>query len=270
MKKDVCDCGADCDCNRGGKILTVFAVVVLVGILLVSAFNAGTASNNRVVVTSDNAPDIKTLSVSGSVTKMVTPDKVDIVLSVETIDKLASKSQSDNAVIAEAVRKALSNDGVINSDIKTVSYSVYEDFEWNDFIQKSESVGYKTVNQIQVTLKDTSMAGKVVDAAVGAGANRVSSISFGLSKEKELEVRKTALADASTTAKAKADSIASGLGITVGKVYSVSESSFYYAPNYANYAMAKEDSVGSGATPTPITAGDVEVNATVSVQFELN
>jgi len=269
MKKDICDCGANCNCNHGGKILTVFAVVVLVGILLVSAFNAGTVSNNRVVVTNDSAPNIKTLSVSGSVTKMVTPDKVDIVLSVETLDKLASKSQSNNALIAEAVRKALSDAGVNNSDIKTISYSVYEDFEWNGVLEKSVSVGYRTSNQIQVTLTDITKAGKVVDAAVGAGANRVSSIAFGLSDAKELEVRKTALADASATAKTKANSIASGLGITIGKVYSISESSYGYTPNYKEYDVMASSAEGA-APKTPISAGDVEVNATVSVQFEIN
>lgn len=242
--------------------------IILVAILAVAAFSAGTLSSQRVVVTNDSAPNIKTMSVSGSVTKMVTPDKVDITLAVKTLDKSAQKSQSDNAVIADKVRQALAKLGIAASEIKTVSYSVNEDFDWNNITKKSDSIGYRTINQIQVTLTDTTMAGKVVDASVSAGANKVSGITFGLSKAKELEVRKTALSEASSTAKAKADSIASGLGITIGNVYSVSESSFYYAPsNYTNYAV--KDVASPENVTTPITAGDVEVNATVSVSFEL-
>ncbi|MFA6399560.1 MAG: SIMPL domain-containing protein, partial [archaeon] len=219
----------------------------------------------------DSAPDIKTLSVNGSVTKMVTPDKVDIVLSVETLDPSAQKSQSDNAVIADKVKTAISSFNSIYSEVKTISYSVNEDFKWNDSTKNSESIGYRTVNQIQVTLSGDyiSRAGTIIDSAVTAGANRVSSITFGLSKDKELEIRKTALNEASATAKAKATSIAQGLGITVGKVYSISENSFYYTPNYVNYDSARVVSAGSSA-PTPIVAGDVEVSASVGVQFELN
>ncbi|HPM85747.1 MAG TPA: SIMPL domain-containing protein [archaeon] len=254
--------------SNESRLMPILAILVA-AILIVVAFNAGSASSDRVVVTSDPAADVKTLSVSGSVTKMVTPDKVDIVLSVETLDDLANKSQSDNAILADKVRTALLNAGVASSEVKTISYSVNEEYEWNDVLRKSEPKGYKTINQIQVTLKDITKAGSVVDVAVNAGANRVSSISFGLSKEKELEVRKTALSEASSTAKAKADSIVQGLNVTLGKVYSISENSYYYTPvNYRDYDMAV--GVVEEKASTPITAGDVEVTASVAVQFELN
>jgi len=261
-----------CDCHGGPKVWLVLIAILVVGILVAVSFMAGSSSNpSSILVNTSSNPDIKTLSVSGSVTKMVSPDKVDIVLSVETLDKSAQTSQSNNAVIADKVKSTLESFSSVRAEVKTVSYSVNEEFEWNDLTKKSVSIGYRTINQIQVTLNgnDISGAGRVIDAAVTAGANRVSSISFGLSKEKELEIRKTALNEASATAKAKAESIAQGLGISVGKVSSVSESSFYYAPNYANYELAKSADAGSSA-PTPITAGDVEVNASVAVSFEIN
>ncbi len=258
-----------CDCKN--HIWMPILAILVAAILIVAAFNAGSVSNDRVVVTNDSTPNIKTLSVTGSVTKMVTPDKVDIVLSVETLDKLATKSQSDNAVIADKVKSVLESLSSVRAEVKTVSYSVNEEFEWNDSTKKSDSIGYRTINEIQVTLKgsDISSAGKVIDLAVGARANRVSSIVFGLTDAKELEIRKVALNEASSTAKAKADSIAQGLNVTLGKVYSISENSFYYTPsNYKSYDTAL------GASPenvsTPIVAGDVEVTASVGVQFELN
>jgi uncharacterized protein YggE len=251
---------------RPGNWMIIVAIL-LAAILIVGAYSAGVMGSQRVVVSSDSAPNIKTLSVSGSVTKMVSPDKVDIVLAVETLDASAQKSQSDNAVTSDKVRQALAAAGVAASDIKTVSYSVNEQSDWNELSKSYDAVGFRTVNQIQITLTDTTKAGKVVDAAVTAGANRVSSISFGLSKERELAIRTSALNEASATARVKANSIAQGLGITIGKVYSVTESSFYYTPNYANYVA--KDAMPESA-PTPISAGDVEVNATVSVSFELN
>jgi len=271
MKKEVCESDSGCCAGHGKKILMILAVVLLAGLLMVSAFNAGMQSNSRVVVTNDSTPDIKTLSVSGSVTKMVTPDKVDIVLSVETLDLLATKSQADNALIADKVKSTLESLSSVQVEVKTVSYSVNEEFEWNDLTKKSDSKGYKTINEIQVTLKgnDIASAGRIIDLAVTSGANKVSGITFGLTDAKELEIRKVALNEASATAKAKADSIAQGLNVTLGKVYSISENSFYYTPsNYRSYDLA----VGAAPenTSTPIVAGDVEVNASVGVQFELN
>ncbi|MFA5931448.1 MAG: SIMPL domain-containing protein [archaeon] len=270
MKKEVCDCNGG-DCHSMPKILAVLAIILLAGILVAVSFNAGiNSSPSNVILNSDGKLDVKTLSVSGNVTKMVSPNKVDIVLSVETLDLLAQKSQSDNAVIADKVKGSLEALSSVKAEVKTVSYSVNEEFEWNDITKKSESIGYRTVNQIQVTLNeaDISSAGKIIDIAVENGANRVSSIAFGLTKSRELAVRKTALNEASSTAKIKAESIAQGLGITIGEVRTVSENSFYYTPNYANYDLAKV--AGSAeAVSTPIVAGDVEVSASVAVEFEL-
>lgn len=270
MKKEVCDCSGG-EYNSMPKILAVIAIVLLAGILVAVSFNAGLNSNpSNVILNSDGKIDVKTLNVSGSVTKMVAPDKVDIVLSVETLDLLAQKSQSDNAVIADKVKGSLEMLSSVRAEVKTVSYSVNEEFKWVDYSKSSESIGYKTINQIQVTLtgSDIASAGKIIDIAVASGANRVSSIAFGLSTAKELEIRKTALNEASSTAKTKAESIAQGLGVSLGSVRTITENSFYYTPNYTSYDMVKS-SAGSVAVSTPITAGDVEVSASVGVEFEL-
>jgi uncharacterized protein YggE len=262
MKKEMCESDSgECCHGHCGKIAMILGLVLLAGILAVGAFTAGSMNANSSI-------DQKVLNVSGSVTKFVTPDKVEIVLAVDTLDKLAQASQSNNANISDAVRAALKKAGVQDSEIKTVSYSVNEEFDWNKETGESMSKGYRTSNSIQVTLTDIKKAGAVVDAAVNAGANKVSGITFGLTAAKELEIRTAALSEASATAKAKADSMASGLGVSVGKVKSVSENQFYYTPNYANYDMAKASGVSNA--PTPITAGDVQVDASVAVTYELN
>jgi len=158
--------------------------------------------------------------------------------------------------------------GIAVKDIKTVSYNLNEEFQWNDSLKKSESIGYRTTNSIQVTLTDLSKVGSVIDSAVQAGANSVSSVSFELSQAKQDALKTQALAEAAQNAKAKAASIASGLGVAVGQVYSASESSNYYTPMYRNYAMESAAPSASGAT-TPITPGDIEFSATVNVQFEI-
>lgn len=210
------------------------------------------------------------ISVSGNVTKTVTPDKADITISVETLDKSASKSQSDNAVLAQKVRDALKAAGIDDKDIKTVGYYLNEEYKWNKVTEESEVVGYRTSNTIQVTVRDLTKTGSVIDAATQAGANRVTGVSFSLSQAKEDELRMQALQEASANAKAKATNMASGLGITLGTVYSASENSSYSMPYYrSNFAYDMKAEAGSVPTSTPITAGDVEFTVSVSVQFEI-
>ncbi|MCX6803616.1 MAG: SIMPL domain-containing protein [Candidatus Diapherotrites archaeon] len=272
MSKDSCDSKDGC-CKM--KTFGFAVIVLLAAVLLVGAFWVGASyskDQNINVSTNGSLINEKLLSVSGSVVKMVSPDRVDIVLSIETLDKSAQKSQTDNAALADSVRKALSSVGVLNSEVKTVSYSENEEFKWDTVSNESHSTGFRTVNEIQVTLNGNKIteAGKIIDAAVNAGANRVSSISFGLSDSKELEIRKNALAEASSVAKTKAESIAGGLGISVGKIHSVSENSYYYTPNYASYDRTMSAGTSAEKVTTPISSGDVEVSASVSLTFELD
>ncbi len=252
--------------NNGIVMLAVLAIIFLaVGFFAASLMQD---KSDTINVYPNEFPDKQTLSSSGTVVKYVSPDKAEISFSIETLNDSAQLSQSENAAIADATIKALKDAGVPSEQIKTTGYSVYEDYEWNRFTEKSESIGYRTTNSIQVTLYDTTMAGKVIDIAVQSGVTRVGGVSFGLTEAKELEIRKTALKEASETAKAKAESIASGLGLTISGVSSVNESSFYYYPNYKSYDTmavgAAEDAV-----ETPIVAGDVQVSASVSVVFEV-
>ncbi len=211
---------------------------------------------------------IRLISVSGTVTKTASPELAYITLSIETLDKSASKSQADNATLANKVMDALKTKGINKENIETASYSLREEFKWNEVIRKSESVGYKTTNRVRVKVQDLGAVGEVIDAAVSAGANSVNSISFALTKETEASLRAEALKDASANARAKAQSIAEGLGISVGPVYGASESSGYSVPYYAK-SFATMDNMESGSAPTPITPGDIEFTTSVSVQFEI-
>ena len=214
----------------------------------------------------ESGNQVRLITVSGTVTKSAGPELAYVTVSVETLDKSASKSQSDNAARSNSVMDALEAAGIAEDDIETASYSLYEDFQWNETLRKSESIGYRTTNSIRATVRDLSNVGPVIDAAVQAGANSVSNVSFGLTKETQSALRTAALKDAAENARAKAQSIASGLGIGVGSVFSASESSSYVSPvYYRNEAM---ESAGASA-PTPISPGDIELSATVSVQFEI-
>ena len=213
--------------------------------------------------------DRRLISVSGTVTKTVAPDKAVIQLSVETLEKNAGDSQAKNAELSAKVRSSLKAAGIADEDIKTVSYTLNEEYQWNEFTKKSDIIGYRASNVIEVSVKDITKTGAVIDASVKAGINRISGVTFMLSRENEDKIRADALNEAAASAKDRAQKIASGFGVELGSLYSASES-YYYEPVYRNYNFAK-DSAGSAPmmAETPITPGDVKVNVSVNAEFEI-
>jgi len=69
---------------------------------------------------------------------------------------------------------------------------------------------------------------------VNSGANQIDRVVFDLSKELEKDTYSEALTQSASLAKAKATSIADALGVNLGKIKTVTESSGYYTP-YVNY-----------------------------------
>jgi len=240
-------------------LVAALAIGLVAGIVGFSNASPDTANFQA----SDSESQQRLVTVTGTSTVSMAPDKAVILLSVETLDKSAAKSQSDNAAKSAGVIAALKAAGLAESDIKTVSYSLNEEFQWNELLRKSESIGYRTVNTVQATVNRLSTTGSVIDSAVKAGANSVSQVSFKLSESNESRLKAMALENASGNANAKAQSIAKGLGIALGQVHSASESTNYVFPYYSAAEAKTADA------STPIVPGNVEVSSTVTVQFEI-
>ncbi len=211
----------------------------------------------------------KSIQVSGESTLNVDSDKAEIVLGVETQEKSALDSQQGNAEIMEKVMNALKNNGIKKEDIQTYRYNVEPIRNWNS--EKGnyyEIIAYKTTHMVRIKTTDLDNVGKVIDASASAGANVFEGVSFGLTDEKQIEYRNKVLKEASKNARAKADSIADGLGIKIKGVLRASESSYYY-PVYRTYDMVKASGGAMEAT-TEVSPGMIQVSATVSVSYEFS
>ncbi|MEM2937591.1 MAG: SIMPL domain-containing protein [Candidatus Bathyarchaeia archaeon] len=202
-----------------------------------------------------------TISVTGSGTASMQADKASIVLGVQTEDKSASEAVSLNAEIMNKVIAAIKALGISEEDMKTVSYSVYPLYSQADY---NLIIGYRVVNMISVETTDMSLVGKVIDAAADAGANQIQGITFGLSEEKQGELKKQAYLAALAEAEEKAKLIAEKLKLSITGVLFVGESS--YQP-YQPYWDVKYVTPGEVRAPTPILEGKLSVSVTVSVIY---
>jgi uncharacterized protein YggE len=96
----------------------------------------------------------------------------------------------------------------------------------------------------------------------------VDSISFTLQDATREALENSMLQNASAMTKAKAQSMAAGVGATLGKPVSVSESNFYYPqPVYEGLAMGASNGAAAAMPSTTLSGGQVEVSVTVDASY---
>src|SRR5690606_7619946 len=93
---------------------------------------------------------------------------------------------------------------------------------------------YRVTNSVQVTIRDVSKTGEIIDAAVAAGANSIDSIMFMVSEELEQSLRSDVLAKAVRKARADADIVAAVAGVTISGVKELSVGGYYPPVLYEN------------------------------------
>lgn len=245
---------------------TIHLIVALglVAAIIVLALNTKAPDVN---ISSQPGELRNTISVSGTGKVTVEPDEAEIYVNIITEAEDAKGCQQENANIAENVRNALKREGVKDDDIETYRYQLYPKTSYDRETGESEIYGYKLTHTLKITTKDIDNTGELVDAAIGAGANGLDRVNFGLSDELRDKAYKDALEEAAGNAEGKADSMADALGVKLGEIISVSESGVSYVPY--SYPMA-EMAVGEArAAPTVISPQDIEVNAYISVVHEI-
>lgn len=190
----------------------------------------------------------------GSVSAQAT--QATLTLGVRTEDPVAAEAVEDNAKLMNQVIEDIKALGISEEDIKTVSYNVNPNYDW----ESRNVTSYRVTNMVQVEVEEISMAGDIIDAAAEAGANSIQGISFGLSEEELKALTNDAYVLALQNAKGKADLIAGTLDLEITGVVYVTESIYNpYTPMRSYLETAKE--------PTPIIEGTLSVSVTVQVAF---
>ncbi len=253
----------------GKKVRTslwIWVAVGMIGLLLgcgakVQAGGGGGGTLRSAAVGDDMAYAI---SVSGSGLASGTPDIADVQLGVDIVTENAAQAISESTTRMQAVLAAVKSLGVEDKDIQTVNYSMWVEQVYNQETGiPTGQVRYHVTNQINVRLRDLTLVGKLLENALTAGANNVGSITFGVSDPTELQ--KQARAAAVRNARAKAEELATGLGVRVGKVRSVSE---YVSVPVPAIAYAKDMGMGGGGQ-VPIASGSYNVTVEVQVVFDI-
>lgn len=210
--------------------------------------------------TTDSGTALHTITITGNASVSRVPDVARISVGVgvtKSTVKLArdAAGRSMSAIIAGI--KAL---GIDAKDIQTVGIDLSPQYS-NSSTPKI--IGYQMNEQLQITVRDLDKAGDVVDTATAKGATQVNGISFEVGDPTSAmdEARAAAIAQARTSAQ----KMAAAAGVSVGAVVSISESSVS-SPVPMYYGAAVRDA----AALTPVERGSQDVQATVTVVFEID
>ena len=152
--------------------------------------------------------------------------------------------------------------GIADKDLQTTGLSLQPNYTYLPNGGTPRLTGYTLSNAISVTVRDLNKLGDAIDGGLGAGATTLDGVAFRVDDpaKAEQQAREQAIAQA----KAKAQTLASGAGVSITGVASISETAspvpypMYYGPMAAG--IAKD-------VATPIQVGTNEVMVTVTVEY---
>ena len=209
-----------------------------------------------------NAADTRYITISATGSTSVVPDAVRITATVSVVGKTSKEALATASTTSSSVRKALMAKKIATKDVATQSVSVFPEYTYPANGTPLLS-GYRASQSFDIIVRAASTAGAVVDAIVEAGGDNLqvnSASPFVLDNDKATE---TARASAVARAKAKASSYAKLLGVKLGKVIYLDETSTpTIFPVYSASAKA-EDSA------TQIDLGEQKVSVSVTVRWSI-
>ena len=211
------------------------------------------------------SPEPGWIQVSGSASVDVPPDRASVSFAVESRAGDAGGAAQANADAMDAVLRAIRSADFAGLELETYGYSLRPEYSTNNNQRTREIIAYTAYNNVRATVAEPALVGRVIDVAIGAGANRVAGISFFASDTEE--ARNEAMAQAVRDATAEARVIAETLGYQLGPPLEVNGGAMRPGP-----WMMESDLALSGraqAAPTPIEAGSQAVTANVTIRFAL-
>ncbi len=211
----------------------------------------------------DAASLVPFVRVQGRARLTVPPDEARLSLAVVSQAPIAREAAVDNARRAQAVAAALRQALGSDARVETIGYALNPRYEFPRDGTGRKLVGYEARHTLEATMSDFERAGAVIDAALGAGANEIQGLTFGLKDEVQLRAR--ALKEAVERARAEADAVAAALGLHVVRVISVVEGEMPSVPPVVNRSAALE----LRAPSTPVQPGMIEVSATAVLTAQI-
>lgn len=238
--------------------LVVLLCAGVTGVL--GAAGAARAQSPQAVV----VPGVPALVTAGQGEAKIAPDRASLLVNVQTRGATAAAAGGENAQKSRAVLDALAKLGLPREQLGTEGYSVSPELRYDKDGGSPKVTGYVVTNTVRAETHRVEQAGAMIDAALGAGANMINSLSFYASS---IDVpRREAIGAAVASARADAEAMARAAGGTLGTLLEMSTQGPTMPPR-PMYDMAMARKVAQ-AEPTPINPGLQTVTVYVSARWQ--
>lgn len=206
--------------------------------------------------------------VTGEGKVFVTPDIAKLSFGIQESGSSLKTVQESVSKKSNTLTASFKDLGIREEDIKTTSYSVYPEYDYQ--APEQRITGFQVSISYEVTIRDFDKVNDAITSATEAGANVASGVSFEVNestkKEKLLEARKLAVDEAKETA----EGLAKASGLNLGKVINISENQMGGVPPPIFQRELTLDSAGTEPAPKPdVAPGETEIQVTVVLSYEI-
>lgn len=201
--------------------------------------------------------------VSGEGLVQAAPDRAWIMVSAESRAPSPREAQRRTAELMRPVLEKLRAAKIPDDAVRTTGYDLQQEFDFTN--GKRVPRGYVARNSIEVRVDDVSRVGELLEAVVDQGATSVNGLRFDVKDQGKLE--REAVRRAVTDARLKAEAAAAGAGRALDRLVRIEEAGSARPPVPMPFARAVVADAGGGAPP--VSMGQIEVRAQVSVTFSL-
>jgi uncharacterized protein YggE len=206
------------------------------------------------------------LNINAQGVSLARPDMATVTVGVATQGQTAQEAVAENARRMNALVQSLRRSGLAERDIQTAYVRVSPRYQYRERLQPL-IVGYDANNSVRARVRRIDNTGRTIDAVVAAGGNTVQGVAFSFQEpEAQLDMARR---DAVSMARRRAELYADGVGLTVVRVISITESGAA-APSFNEEAIvvtASRLARPDYQAPSPIAPGELETRAQVSVAF---
>jgi uncharacterized protein YggE len=206
------------------------------------------------------AAPLPTIEVLGTARVMVKPDLAVLSFAVETSAKSAQEAVRQGAEHSQRLLAALKAMAASTDTLQTSAYGVYPVYGKDTRLAPE---GYRVRNAVTLETRQVDRLGQFIDEAVKAGATSIAGPSFRTSREDE--AKREANAQAVRQAIENGRALAKAAGVTIKRILTIR-----YSDRGSPRPFPMEAGLAAAAAPTPVVAGDIPVEAVVSVTFELD
>lgn len=259
MSGTIRSAGARCS---NGRLRCRSGSALVWGLLFVAGWGSMAGAQHGVAGVPSVPPPF--LVTSGQGESRITPDRASVMISVQTRAQSASAAGADNAQRTHAVQVALLRLGLPRDQLVTQGYALYPEMVYDPTGGTPRVAAYIVSNTVRAETHDPAQVGAIVDAALEAGANLISSLSFYASSTDE--PRRQAIAMAVSNARADADAMARAAGGSLGGLLELTTQGSMIPPR-PMFDVRMRGAPTAALDQTPVTPGPQTVTVHVNARW---